>query len=137
MRRALEEKIQKNGWVLRDGAKVTITATMGQSETQTVTYGSGFFGRSQNSETVSVTPFYSSLVIKVGEVVAWQNGTSTGAAPTIWLREGQTAQGEINKWQNPHPEFFDHVVIPDKIIDPAKRNGLGTTEVTNRGLIVK
>jgi len=138
VRRALETEITKNGWILSDTANITITAKMGQSETQTVTYGSGgFFGRSQNSETVSVTPFYSSLVIKVGEVVAWQGGTSTGAPPMIWLREGQTAQGEINKWQNPQPGFFDTVDIPDKIIDPAKRNGLGTTEVTNRGLIVK
>jgi hypothetical protein len=138
VRRALEEEIRENGWILSDTASVTITATMGQSETQTVTYGSGgFFGRSQNSEQVSVTPYYSSLVIKVGEVVAWQGGTSTGAPPVIWLRDGQTAQGEVSKMQNPHPEFFDHVEIPDKIIDPAKRNGLGTTEVTNRGLIVK
>jgi hypothetical protein len=138
VRRALEAKIQKNGWILTDNAKVTITATMGQSETQTITYGSGgFFDRSQNSETVSVTPFYSSLVIKLGEVVAWQGGTSTGAPPVIWLREGQTAQGEVNKWQNPQPGFFDTVEIPAEIIDPAKRNGLGTTEVTNRGLIVK
>jgi hypothetical protein len=55
----------------------------------------------------------------------------------LFLREGQTAQGEIGKWQNPQPGFFDTVDIPDKIIDPAKRNGLGTTEVTNRGLVVK
>ncbi|MCI0357715.1 MAG: hypothetical protein L0211_04415 [Planctomycetaceae bacterium] len=138
VRRALEAEIKENGWILSETSNVTITATMGQSETQTVTYGSGgFFGRSQNTESVTVTPFYSSLVIKVGEVVAWQGGTSTGAPPVIWLREGQTAQGEVNKWQNPHPEFFDHVEVPDKIIDPAKRNGLGTTEVTNRGLIVK
>jgi len=55
----------------------------------------------------------------------------------LFLREGQTAQGEVSKWQAPQPGFFDTVDIPDKIIDPSKRNGLGTTEVTNRGLVVK
>src|SRR5262245_1543668 len=138
VRRALVAEIEENGWVLSDNANVTITASMGQSPSQTVTYGSGgFFGRSQNTESVTVSPFYSSLVIKVGVVVAWRAGTSAGATTMIWLREGQTAQGEVNKWQSPHPEFFDGVEVPDKIIDPAKRNGLGTTEVTNRGLIVK
>ena len=138
VRQALLKEIEKNGWVESQSAGITIEAKMGQSETQTVTYGSGgFFGRAQSTETVTVTPFYSSLIVKVGDVVAWQSGTSTGAPPMIWLREGQTAQGEINKWQNPQPGFFDRVDIPDKIIDPAKRNGLGTTEVTNRGLVVK
>ncbi len=138
VRKALEAEIQENGWILSENTSVVITATMGQSATQSVTYGSGIgFGRSQNSETVSVTPFYSRLEIKVGDVVAWQGGTSTGAPPVIWLREGQTAQGEVSKMQSPQPGFFDTVEIPDKIIDPAKRNGLGTTEVTNRGLIVK
>ena len=138
VRRALEEEILENGWILSDNTNVVITATMGQSDTQTITYGSGgFFGRSQNTETVSVTPFYSKLEIKVGDVLAWQGGTSTGAPPVIWLRDGQTAQGEVNKWQNPQPGFFDTVDVPADIIDPAKRNGLGTTEVTNRGLVVK
>lgn len=138
VRQALEDEVEKNGWVLSDSAKIVIEAKMGQSETQTVTYGSGGpFGRSQDSQSVTVTPFYSSLVIKVGEVVAWQSGTSTGAPPVIWLREGQTAQGEVSKWQNPNPGFFDTVDIPDKILDPAKKNGLGTTEVSNRGLTVK
>jgi hypothetical protein len=138
VRQALEAEILENGWISSENSNVVITASMGQSETQTITYGSGgFFGRSQNTETVSVTPFYSSIVIKVGDVVAWQSGTSTGAPPVIWLREGQTAQGEVDKWQRPQPEFFANVEIPDKIIDPAKRNGLGTTEVTNRGLVVK
>jgi hypothetical protein len=53
------------------------------------------------------------------------------------LREGQTAQSEVSKWQNPNPGFFDQVAIPARILDPAKKNGLGTTEVTNRGLVAK
>jgi hypothetical protein len=29
------------------------------------------------------------------------------------------------------------VTIPPKVIDPAKRDGLGTTKVTSRGLVVE
>lgn len=137
VRRALEQEIEKNGWVLSESAGIVVEAKMGQSPTQTVTYSSGGFGRGQSTESVSVTPFYSSLQVKIGEQVAWSSGTSTGAPPMLWLREGQTAQGEVSKWQNPQPGFFDTVDIPDKILDPAKKNGLGTTEVTNRGLVVK
>ena len=134
VRAALEKEIEKNGWILNPAAQIVVEAKMGQSNTQTVTYNR--FGRGA-SETVTVTPFYSSLQVKVGEQVAWSSGTSTGAPPVLMLREGQSAQGEVSKWQNPQPGFFDTVDIPDKIIDPAKKNGLGTTEVTNRGLVVK
>jgi hypothetical protein len=138
VRQALLKEIEKNGWVESQNAGIVIEARMGQSQTQTVNYTrGGFFGQAQSSESVTVTPFYSSLIVKVGDVVAWQGGTSTGAPPIIFLREGQTAQGEVNKWQSPQPGYFDSADIPDKIIDPAKRNGLGTTEVTNRGLVVK
>lgn len=32
-------------------------------------------------------------------------------------------------------DFFDKVDMPERILDPAKKNGIGTTRVTNRGLI--
>jgi hypothetical protein len=134
--KALLAEIEKNGWKLNDSAKVVLTAEMKQGETQQVTYSSGPFGRG-DQQTVSITPFISSLQLKMGEAVIWSSGTSTGAPPFVWLKEGQTLQGEVSRWQNPDPGFFERVDIPEKILDPAKRRGLGTTEVTNRGLIPK
>jgi hypothetical protein len=137
VRDALLAQIEKIGWVHSESAEAVFVAEMKRGEQQNVTYTKGGFGRSESSESVSVTPFVSSLVLKLGDKVLWQSGTSTGAPPVLFLRDGQTAQGEVNKWQNPDPDFFSRVKIPDKLIDPDKRNGLGTTDVTNRGLIAK
>jgi hypothetical protein len=95
----------------------------------------GGFGRPVSTESVTVTPYISSLKITMGDKVIWQSGTSTGAPPIVVLKEGQTVQEEVDRWQKPNPGFFDTVDISDRIMDPAKRNGLGTTQVTNRGLV--
>jgi hypothetical protein len=137
VREALLAAIEKTGWVHSESAEAVLIAEMKRGETQNVTYNSGGFGRAQSSQSVSVTPFVSSLVLKLGDKVLWQTGTSTGAPPVLFLRDGQTAQGEVNKMQNPDSDFFSRVKIPEKLIDPDKRNGLGTTDVTNRGLIAK
>jgi hypothetical protein len=137
VRAALLAEIEKTGWVHSESAETVLIAEMKRGQTQNVTYNIGGFGRSQSQQSVSITPFVSSLQLKLGDQVLWQSGTSTGAPPVISLREGQTAQGEVNRWQNPDPDFFSRVDIPDKLLDPAKRNGLGTTDVTTRGLIAK
>jgi hypothetical protein len=67
--------------------------------------------------------------------VAWQSLTSSGVPPLLRLQEGQSVQSEIDKWQKPNPQFFDAVTLPARILDPAKRNGIGITNVTNRGLV--
>ncbi len=81
---------------------------------------------------------YAATIVKVNDKIAWRSGTSSGGAPSmIRLKEGQTAQGEVDKWQHPNVAFFDKVDIPESILDPAKKNGLGSTAVTNRGRITK
>jgi hypothetical protein len=139
---ALDAKIRANGWTPSPASNVVLIAEMKRGDQQTVTYQFRNFGigmgngNQQAPQTVSVTPYVSSLRLMIGDKVAWQSGTSSGAPGVIMLKEGQTAQGEVDKWQHPNPEFFDKVVIPAKILDPTKRTGLGTTQVTNRGLIV-
>ena len=137
VRAALTAKIQANGWVLSDSAPNVMTAEMGQAETRTVTYHMRGLGGSSGEQSVTVAPFYSTLKLMVGDKQAWYGGTSTGPPPVIFLREGQTAQGEVDKWQHPNVAFFDTVSIPDRIMDPAKRSGLGSTQVTNRGLVAE
>ncbi len=131
---ALTKQIQQNGWVLQAGAPNVLTAEMKQGETQSTTYTAQRTGEQQS---VTITPHVASLELKVGSVVAWQAGTRSGAPSMMFLSEGQTAQGEADKWNNPRPQFFDTVDLPDSILDPAKRTGLGLTQVTNRGLVPK
>jgi hypothetical protein len=136
VRAALEAEVNKNGWVLSDSASAVLIAEMKQGESQTVTYSStGFGGGGQQSATI--TPFISSLQLKIGDTIAWSSGTSTGAPPFVRLEQGQSLQGEVSKWQKPDPDFYGRVDIPDRIMDPKKKDGLGTTDVTTRGLIPK
>lgn len=137
VREALEAEIKKNGWELNDAATAVISATMSQAQAQTVTYRMGGFGKPVSEQTVTVTPFVSSLVLKMGDKEVWSSGTRTGAPGIISAKEGESLQTEVDRWQKPNPGFFATADIPDKIMDPAKRNGLGVTSVTNRGLIAK
>jgi SLA1 homology domain 1, SHD1 len=131
VRAALEKQIADNGWTLSPTAATTMTAEMGRGQSQTVTYRM-FDGSGDQSATL--TPFFSSLKLEVGGKLAWQSGTSTGASPIIQLRTGETAQDQVNQWQNPNVEFFAKVDLPDTILDPDKRRGLGVTNVSTRGL---
>ncbi len=130
VRAALEEQVADNQWVLNTSAPARLVAEMGRSESQTVTYRM-FTGGEQSA---TITPYYSRLKVTIGEKVAWQSGTSTGAPPMIHLREGETVQSELTEWEKPNPGYFGSVDLPAKLLDPDKKKGLGVTKVTTRGL---
>jgi len=132
---ALEREIEANGWKLTRTAPIGVVAEMRVADTQQVTYRHMDGADRGRDETVSVTPHISEVRIEVDGERAWQESTRTGAPPRLRLREGETVQGEISRWQRPQPEFFETLDVPDRILDPKKRYGLGTTQVTNRGLI--
>lgn len=129
---ALQAKIAANQWTVDPSASAVLTATMARGMTQTTTYRNFSTGAEQS---VTVTPFVSTLVLKVGDHVAWQSGTSSGLPSMMRLGQGQSPQGEVDKYQRPNPQFFEQVEIPQQISDPTKREGLGITHVTTRGLV--
>jgi hypothetical protein len=136
----LEQKLAANGWLIDGNAKTTVTASMTIGQPQTTTYrsgGFGAFGPGGREESVTITPHISSIKIEVDGQIAWQAATSTGPPMVMFLRENQTAQSEANKWNQPQPGFFEAVNIPKEILDPKYNRGLGTTDVTVRGLIPK
>ena len=55
----------------------------------------------------------------------------------ITLREGESLQQKIDENQKPNIGFFSTTDIPEAIINPAFRTGLGTSVITNRGLVKK
>ncbi len=137
VRAALEKKIKENGWLLAPSATAVLVAEMKRGDQQTITYRFGGFGKPESTQTATIQPFISSARILIGDTVAWQAGTSSGAPSVVMLKEGQTVQAEVDRWQKPNPAFFESVTIPSRIIDPAKRDGLGVTKVTTRGLLVE
>jgi hypothetical protein len=135
--KALEAKALANGWTVSPVANARLVAEMKRGEQQTVNYRMFGVGRSESTQQATFVPFISSLKLQVGESTAWMSSTSSGAPPVVRLREGESAQAEVDKWQKARPEFFDDVKIPARILDPKYRDGLGATLVTNRGLIPK
>ena len=137
VQKALEDKVQANGWTLSPTATAVLSAEMKLGEQQTVNYRMFGIGATGTTQSATFTPHISTLTLKVGDKTAWQSGTRTGAPPIVHLQRGEEVQSEVDKWQKPQPEFFDSVVIPPKILDPKYKDGLGGTLVTNRGLVPK
>ena len=135
VRAALTNQIAANGWILDSGASTLIRAKMGRSNPQTVEYRKIMGGGSTFS--VTVTPYFSTVQILFGEKVAWSGGSSTGLSPVLWLKDGQSPQDQANRAQQPNPDFFRQVQIPEKILDPNKKRGLGTSLISSRGLTPK
>jgi hypothetical protein len=133
---AMEATIKKNGWTVSPTATTVLVAELKRGQQQTIEYHVSGFGRGDSNSSASVVPYVSSVKIMIGDQVAWEGGTSTGAPVMMMLKPGQSVQAEVDRWQRPDVEFFEKLDIPAKILDPTKRSGLGTTQVTNRGLIV-
>lgn len=86
-------------------------------------------------QTVSHSPIVSSMSLKRGSEVVWQSASSSGIPPMVMLREGQSLQSEADKWQRPDIEFFDRQDVPQEVMDPKKRGGIGASDVTLKGLV--
>lgn len=132
----LEGKAAANGWIVSPVSNAVLVATMGRGPTQTVQYemSSVRGGGGTNIQSASVTPYISTLNIVIDGVSAWSTSSSSGVPPTVMLKENETLQGEVDRNQRPDIEFFDRVVPPNQIIDPKKKEGIGMSMVTNRGL---
>ena len=134
----LEQKVTANGWTISPTANISLIAEMKQGQQQTVNYRMIAIGcGGESTQSAPFVPYLANLKIQVGTETAWSIGTSSGAPPFVRLKEGESVQAEVDKWQKPHPEFFDSVKIPDRVLDPKYRDGLGTTLVSNRGLTPK
>lgn len=132
VRDALMQQIANNKWVYDSSASTTIKAEMGRSETQSVTYKSMSGGT--ESQTVTVTPFYSHLWLVYDGQTAWSGGGSSGAPGVMFMQSGESAQAKADELQKPDPELFSRLDIPEKIFDPSKKKGLGSSLISAAGL---
>jgi SLA1 homology domain 1, SHD1 len=130
--RWLREKIDANGWVFDRAAAIQFHASMGVGETQNQTYKE--FGGGGRTTTVSFTPHFATLELKMGDTIVWQTGTSTGAPPII---SGNDLQSSVAKSQVPQLEFFRSVLVPAEIIDPKYSRGFGVSILGLRGIEVE
>ena len=133
VKNALMRQIEENGWVYDATAATVIKAEMGRSEPQTVTY-KPMSGGSSSTQTVTVTPYFSRMELSYNGKVAWQAGGGSGLPGVIFMRPGESAQSQADAQQKPYPGLFSQTDIPEKIFDPTKKNGLGSSLISARGL---
>jgi hypothetical protein len=132
VQQALMKQITDNGWVYDPSSTTILTAEMGRSETQTIEYKSMSGGGA--TQRVTVTPFFSTMKLMYGNQVAWQRGGGSGAPSVMFLKEGESAQARANAMQKPYPGLFSDVDVPEKIFDPSKKKGVGSSLISSQGL---
>ena len=136
IREALMKEIQANGWVYDVAAKNAIQAEYKRGEPREVRYElQSIRGGGREVQSATITPYVASVKILVGNDEAWSAISSSGPPPTVSMREGDSLQSEVDRSNQPTWSFYQSVDIPTEIIDPNKRGGLGSTAVTNRGLV--
>lgn len=131
---ALESHVEKNGWKLDPSAPNVLYAEIKQGEPQQVTYD--FKGKRPN-ETVSATTYAHTLRIVCGKEKAWELTANFGIPGMIAIGKNSSVQDIVNQTTKVSPEFFEGVKVPERIFDPKMRRGLGSSKVTNRGLVTK
>lgn len=136
IRQAVEKEVQANGWVVDATAPNVLKAEYKRGETQQVQYEMrSLRGGGQHVQSASITPYVSTLTLLIGNDQGWQSGTASGPPPTVMMKEGDSLQSEVDRWNGPTWSFFQSVDIPPEILDPKMRGGVGKTAVTNRGLM--
>ncbi len=136
IRQAIMKEIQANGWTFDASASNTIMAEYKRGEAREIRYElHSMRGGGREVQSATITPFVANLRVMVGKDEAWGTMSSSGPPPVVSMREGDSLQKEVDRSNQPVWSFYQHVDIPAEIIDPKKRGGLGTTAVTNRGLV--
>lgn len=136
IRQALMKELEANGWVYDNAAKNIIQADYKRGQPQEVRYEiQSARGGSRQVQSATITPYIAVLKIFVGKEEVWATVSSTGPPSVVSMREGDTLQGQVDRGNQPMWNYYATIDIPTELIDPNKRRGLGTTAVTNRGLV--
>lgn len=130
--------IQANGWREDPSSDVVFHGTAKPGEQKTMKYqkSSRFgmpFGRVRDDAiTITASPWEQRAWITFRGQTAWSSG-SGGLPYSMYLREGETVQGEVNKSTQPNYSLFERLSTPAEMLYPQYRYGLGKTAITISG----
>ena len=135
VRNALMRAAEAAGWSVQPNGQFTLRAEMGRSKSQTITYERQGTGQ---TETVTVTPYFSNLSVTEGQTRIWSSGSSSGGAPSfMWVRDGESIQSKVSQTERADPDFFNRVKLPGRILHPRYKGGFGTSVYSKVGLTAK
>ena len=141
IREGIMRAIEKNGWHEDPTSEFVISGKAFRGKSETLTFGSSRFGFSRfrkpsTSQTVTAAPWRQEVKIMQGEQLAWS--TSSGHVPrSFLLGDGESVGRKMSEATKPSYELFENLVVPEEVIYPKFRNGLGRTAITVGGFIDK
>ena len=128
---AMVQKIQDAGWVLsQEDAEIVIHADITQGDSINRTYH--FYGR-RPEETINYRPYFSTVTVVKDDMVLWKDRTSTGPGYHTQISADESMQQHVDR-MGPDAGFFSRVRFAPNLLDQKYSRGLGTTQVTTRGL---
>lgn len=132
---ALQSVAEKAGWTVKPKAPIELVAVIGRGEKQSLSYrmSKDVTGLGGRDETATITPFTSELQIQRGGKILWSRKTSNYVPSILFMRDGQTLQQEVSKFEKPDPTFFENLNLPPRIINPDLLKSMGRSRLTESG----
>lgn len=122
----LREAVEQTEWKVTPKADTTLVAIVGRAPAKQLQFQANGPG-GQRTETATITPFTTKMEIRRGGQVLWSQQTENLVPPFLILRNGETLQQAVSKFERPNAEFFANLKLPSFIPKAEARFGLGRT----------
>jgi hypothetical protein len=124
IRASLAESAAKAGWKVADNAPITLVAKIGRGKTEQLNFRSLGSG-SRTTSKASLTPFTADLEIRRDATVLWKRSTVNRIPPLLQLKEGETVQDAVRRYEKPDAAFFARLNLPPRILKPEITSQVG------------
>lgn len=126
---SLREAIERTGWKIVNKSDTTVMALIGRAPQKQLEYKKRTIGggAGETVETATITPFTAKLEIRRGTQVLWTRETTNHVPRLMFLKDGETLQTAVSKYEKPDAEFFARLDLPPRIPKPELAAGLGSS----------
>jgi hypothetical protein len=130
---ALTAQLAANGMKVNNGGALVLQASTETGKSQEISYRS--FGRGgRNSETAKVTEQISRVRLIENGKVLWEAVSVSGAPHFLQMKEGETLDQALAKYQQPNLQFFSTVKVPQYVARPSEAGAYGASNLTPQGI---
>ncbi len=129
---ALTTAIERAGWKIKPTAKLIVVAKIGRGKPYSLQYKSSPIGAPATAEqihNVEIKPFTAMLEIRSGKNILWTRNTENFAPPMLFLKNDESVEQAVKKYERPQPEFFASLQIPPRIPKSEIAKGLGSSRI--------
>jgi hypothetical protein len=122
------EAAKRAGWTVSDRSPVTLVAKIGRGKPQQLRFRSMGPGPRTES-TATLTPFTAEMQIRRRADVLWSRKTENRIPPMLRLKEGETVQDAVNRYEKPNAAFFARLNLPPRIPKPEISSQIGMSSL--------